>query len=85
MRGTEDCRAMTCPVCGSRSVDWRSGVHFDHEVRCADCSEHWEPGCEDDLLVRVRRRKAMLDEQRARTIARALEHLEFSGAMESER
>lgn len=32
-----------CPQCGSRNTHWRSGVHFDHERRCADCGKTWDP------------------------------------------
>ena len=39
-----------CPICGERGV-WRTGVHFDHEMRCPPCGKRsgvtWEPGKRD--------------------------------------
>lgn len=31
-----------CPFC-DKAGHWRSGVHFDHEMRCGDCCVVWEP------------------------------------------
>jgi len=33
-----------CPVCGGRGY-WRSGVHFDHQMKCSRCDARaWDPG-----------------------------------------
>lgn len=30
-----------CPKCGRSNIHRRSGVHFDHEMRCPDCDHIW--------------------------------------------
>lgn len=36
-----------CPKC-NKVGHWRSGVHFDHEMRCGDCDEVWDPSEVDE-------------------------------------
>ena len=38
-----DVSATRCPCC-QKLGRWRSGVGFEHEMRCGACSEVWEPG-----------------------------------------
>lgn len=43
-----------CPSCG-RAGHWRSGVHFDHEMRCfngCDPAPVWEPDVEYILMTK---------------------------------
>ena len=35
--------AKGCPKCHGLRIRWRSGVGFENEMRCADCSHVWEP------------------------------------------
>lgn len=48
---------MLCPNCGSKAIHWRSGVGFEHEVRCSKCSLCWEPGKENEAVVELANRK----------------------------
>lgn len=34
---------MICPNCHKPGAHMRSGVGFEHEARCPDCSHVWEP------------------------------------------
>lgn len=47
-----------CPKCG-RKGQWRTGVHFDHQMICGECHEVWEPGNVSE--AHSRRAAAFLD------------------------
>ncbi len=40
-----------CPKCGGTATHWRTGVHFDHERRCTECSYCWDPDEEHQLWL----------------------------------
>jgi hypothetical protein len=40
--GIEWVAGYKCPFC-DKPGSWRSGVHFDHMMRCGACSVVWEP------------------------------------------
>lgn len=39
-----------CPVC-KKGGSWRSGVGFEHEMRCGKCQLVWEPDREMILIT----------------------------------